>query len=100
MTKTVEIVTFQTKPGHSAHDVAQAAQAMAGFLHRSGGMIQRTLSQDADGIWTDHILWQTMDDAQNAAAQIATAPEAQAFIAMIDGPSVTMRHATHQLQME
>ena len=100
MTKTVEIVTFRTHPQHSARDVHQAAAAMKGFLHQTGGMVQRTLSQDADGLWTDHILWNSMGEAQRAAAQIGTAPEAQAFIAMIDGPSVTMRHATLYLQME
>ncbi|WP_050930532.1 hypothetical protein [Aestuariivita boseongensis] len=100
MTKTVEIVTFRTHPQHSAGDVHQAAAAMKGFLHETGGMAQRTLSQDADGLWTGHILWNSLEDAQRAAARIGTAPEAQAFIAMIDGPSVTMRHATLHLQME
>jgi len=100
MTKTVEIVTFRTNPGVSAADVSEAAAAMEGFLTRSGGMVQRTLSRDADGLWTDHILWETETHAQAAAAQIDTAPEAAAFIGMIDGPSVTLRHAALEMQME
>ncbi|KIC49207.1 hypothetical protein [Tateyamaria sp. ANG-S1] len=100
MTTTAEIVTFRLLPGSDPHAFAKAAADMEPFLQETGGMISRHLSVDDDGLWTDHILWTSLEAAKSAAAQIRQHPAAEPFVKMIDGPSASMRHAQVHLQQE
>ena len=100
MTTTAEIVTFRLLPGHDADTCAKAAADMDAFFADVGGMIRRALSVDANGLWTDHILWTSMQAAEHAAAQVMSPPDAAPFMTMIDPGSVQMRHATVHMQME
>jgi len=95
-----EIVTFRVTDGTSAAQVAQAAAGMQPFLKAQGGMIRRSLSVDADGLWTDHIVWTSMEAAQTAAASVMEAPEAVPFMSLIVPESVSMRHAAVHLTQE
>ena len=95
-----EIVTFRVTDGTSTADVAQAAAGMQPFLAAQGGMIRRALSVDADGLWTDHIIWTSMEAAQSAAAVVMEAPEAGPFMSLIVPESVSMRHAEVHLTQE
>ncbi|MEX0370612.1 MAG: hypothetical protein AB3N09_08275 [Tateyamaria sp.] len=100
MTKTAEIVTFRLLPGSDAQAFAKAAAEMEPFLKETGGMIRRDLSVDEDGLWTDHIIWTSLEVAKKAAAEVMQHPSAQPCMAMIDGPSAQMRHAQVHLQQE
>jgi hypothetical protein len=95
-----EIVTFRLVPGADPDAFARAAQALTPFLRETGAVLGRSLSRDADGLWTDHVLWASLDQAQEAAARLMQRPEAQPFLAMIAPEGVTMRHAAIHLQME
>jgi hypothetical protein len=88
-----EIVTFRLNDGVPATDFREAAGRLEPFLRRTGGMIARTLSCDRDGLWTDHILWETRADADRAAGALPKTPEAAAMMAAIDESTVAMRHA-------
>ena len=95
-----EIVTFRLTGGTDPRAFAEAAHAMEPFLQTTGGFLARSLSVDDNGAWTDHILWATAGHAARAAARISTIAAANPFMAMIDGPSVQMRHARVHLQQE
>ena len=95
-----EIVTFRLVPGTDPADFVAAAQAMGPFLRGTGAMVQRTLSVDADGLWTDHITWTSLAAAKAAAEAMFAQPEAAPFMAMIAEDGMTMRHAPISLQME
>ncbi|MEX0283114.1 MAG: hypothetical protein AB3N23_00735 [Paracoccaceae bacterium] len=88
-----EIVTFRLADGTTQDAFTKAAQAMEPFLIETGSMHARVLSVDADGLWTDHLVWSSMTAAKTAAEQIMARPEAQPFMSMIDPATVTMRHA-------
>ena len=100
MTTTAEIVTFRLLPGADPQAFAKAAADMEPFLQETGGMISRHLSVDDDGLWTDHILWTSLEMAKKAAAEVMQHPSAQPCMAMIDGPTAQMRHARVHLQQE
>ncbi|MEO0402083.1 MAG: hypothetical protein AAF214_06880 [Pseudomonadota bacterium] len=100
MTTTAEIVTFRLKPDADAAAFTQAAQAMLPFLQGTGDMIARTLSCDADGLWTDHITWTSRAAADAAAKAMFKRPEAGPFMALIDPDGMEMRHATVHLSPE
>ena len=100
MTTTAEIVTFRLHPNADPGAFVSAARDMAPFLTKAGGMIRRDLSVDANGLWTDYILWTSLEAAKSAADQIMQQPAAAPFVAMIDGSSARMQHAAVHLQQE
>ncbi|WP_299042481.1 hypothetical protein [uncultured Tateyamaria sp.] len=95
-----EIVTFRLAEGTDPTAFIAAADDMGPFLRSTGAMIQRTLSSDDTGLWTDHITWTSLEAAKSAAAQMFERPEAQPFMAMINPEGMDMRHAPIQLQQE
>lgn len=95
-----EIVTFRLADGADPQTFAAAAARMTPFLESTGAMTLRTLSQDADGLWTDHIIWTSMAAAKSAAEAMMAEPAAGPFMSMIDPDSVTMRHAPILFQTE
>jgi len=67
MHNAVEFVSFNLKEGASAEDFLLASDKMNdGFLAKQKGYVSRKLLVK-DEIWADWVLWETMDDALNAA---------------------------------
>lgn len=95
-----EIVTFRLIAGTEPPAFLQAARATEPLLRAQPGFLRRRLTCDADGLWTDHVEWRDLATAQNAAAAVMRAPAFGPFMALIDGPSVTLRHATIALAMD
>lgn len=89
-----EIVTFRLMDGADASAFLAAAEGMMPFLEETGAFLNRTISVDETGEWTDHISWTSMAAAKSAAAAMMEQPEAGPFMALIDPETVKMRHAT------
>jgi hypothetical protein len=92
-TQVAEIVTFRLKPGATQAAFLEAMQQMQPFVDRSGGVIERTISCDAEGLWTDHVLWSDGAKAKALAEAFMSAPETEAARGLIDETTVAMRHA-------
>lgn len=88
-----EIVTFRLVANTDPAAFIQAASDMSPFLKNTGAAVSRTLSQDKDGLWTDHIVWTSLQAAQTASDKIMHDAGAMPFMHMIDPETVTMRHA-------
>ena len=95
-----EIVTFRLVDGAKPTDFVTAAQALTPMLAATGHVKSRTLSMDADGTWTDHIIWTSMEVAKATAEQMMADPAAAPMMQMIDPENVQMRHAPIQYQQE
>jgi hypothetical protein len=67
---------------------------MEPWLRAQPGFRWRRLAALGDGVWLDCLEWADMASAKAAADHIMTAELAAGFMAMIDGPSVVMRHAS------
>ena len=93
-----EIVTFRLKDGATPDAFLDAMHKMQPFVDRYGGLIGRTLSCDADGLWTDHVLWEDETKAMALANAFLTAPETEAARMLIDEQTVQMRHAPVLMQ--
>lgn len=89
----IETVTFRLKDGVSETAFMAVARGLDAYLDRCAGLRARTLSRDETGLWREDYVWAT--EADNTAADIGfrTAPEAQAFMALVNHESVTMSHA-------
>ena len=67
ITNAIEFVSFTLKRGASVSDFLLASKEMnIKFLSAQKGYISRKLLVDGE-TWADLVLWETMDDAQNAA---------------------------------
>jgi hypothetical protein len=90
----IEYVTFTLVPGADAAAFLSVAQATEALVRRQPGFVARRLSQGEGGTWTDAVTWASMADALAAPAAVMADPAFHPFMALIDGPSATMRHET------
>jgi hypothetical protein len=94
---TIETVTFKLNEGVSRGAFVQDAQAITEFARTQDGFISRRLSCGADGLWIEHIEWETLEAAQAAAAQIGKEPTLEACMMAIDPASVVLHHTTLEI---
>jgi len=95
-----EIVTFRLVAGSTAEAFVDAARATEPLLQAQPGFLRRRLTRGADGIWTDFVEWRDLPAAHAAAEAVMQAPAFAPFMALIDGPSVTLRHDAVALAMD
>ena len=95
----MEIVSFRLNQGVNANDFRAAASAIDTLLQTRGTASARTLVVDEDGLWTDIVEWTSMAEATSAAEELVKDPLFAPLGAMIDGESVSLRHAPVQHRM-
>ena len=88
----IEIVTYNLASGVSVPQFLKTAETVNRFLDQTDGFVQRHLSVDGDGVWTDHIEWQSLKQAQSASEKLMSYEPAAGFLAAIDEPSARMSH--------
>jgi heme-degrading monooxygenase HmoA len=92
-TPVVEVVLSRVKPGVEPSEVIEAADAIMPDVRAAGGFIRRELLKGSDDQWIDVIYWESLEQAQHAAALVMSRPAAAKLHEIIDGPSVRMYHA-------
>ena len=97
-TGTIELVVFQVKPGYSESEVIQAAEKINRKLAGFDGFIHRELSCSKDGTWTDMVQWESLAEAEEAAAEIMKSEEAMPFFGMIEESSMQFLHLSPRMQ--
>jgi hypothetical protein len=96
----LEIVTFRLGSGATDRAFLDTAKATATPLQAQPGFISRTLTRSEDGLWSDHVLWSSMAAAMAGAEAMMAEPAFGPFMALIDAPTVTMRHEPVLWQMD
>jgi hypothetical protein len=96
----MEIVTFRLTPGTSDAAFLAAAAATGAPLQAQTGFVSRHLTRTEDGSWTDHVRWSSMAAALSGADAMMADPAFGPFMALIDGPTVIMRHDTIAFAMD
>ena len=89
-----EIVNFRLAAATPEAAFLDAARATGPLLMASSGFVSRRLSRGADGIWTDHVEWASLAEAEAAAGALMNDPAAEPFLAAIDPATIAMRHET------
>jgi hypothetical protein len=94
MANVVEFVSYKLKKGVSEQQFLKASdECNAGFLSLQKGYIDRKLMKK-DDTWADLVLWETMDDAMNAANAAFHNLAARPFFESIDENNCIMQHLT------
>lgn len=96
----LETVTFRLHPGTDPAAFLAAAQGTEAPLRQCAGFLSRRLCLGEDGQWADHVVWADGAAAQAAAEAMMAHPAFGAFMSLIDGASVDMRHAPILWQMD
>ncbi|MEH6835976.1 MULTISPECIES: antibiotic biosynthesis monooxygenase family protein [Falsihalocynthiibacter] len=96
---TIETVTFKLNDGVTREAFAKAAKAITDFARKQEGFVSRRLSCSDDGLWIEHVEWETLEAAQAAGAQIGNEPSLEACMKAIDGPSVVLHHTTLEISV-
>lgn len=89
----IETVTFRVEDGISKEAFLKAAEMSTAFVTAQPGFVRRRLSCTEDGLWIEHIEWESMADAKAAAAAIGKTESVRPFVGAIHGPSVTLMHS-------
>lgn len=98
MSTVLETVTFRLAPQASQQHFISASQPTMDWVRQQPGFVYRTLSCDDQGVWSDHVLWQTLDQAQAASDAFMGVFANSEFMALIDPGSVQMQHLTVRAQ--
>lgn len=88
----IEVVTFKLAQNVSPDAFIESAKAVNQMLDNTEGFVRRHLSVADNGVWTDHIEWQSLEQAQSASEKLMQFEAAQPFMAAIDAESVSMGH--------
>jgi hypothetical protein len=98
MTKhTIETVTFKLNKDMNREAFAESAKAITDFAQKQGGFVSRRLSCSDDGLWIEHVEWETLEAAQAASAQIGNEPTLEACMKAIDSTTVVLHHTTLEI---
>ncbi len=87
-----EIVTFSLNEGVSDADYLALSEATKDYVTGAAGFVTRQLSKSEDGIWTDYIVWDSMENAQEAAKGFMEQAFAPALVGAINAETMTLRH--------
>lgn len=92
MSNAVEFVTFKLKKGVCIPDFLLISDKMnKDFLSVKKGYISRKLIVNGE-LWADLVLWETMEDALNAAKSTEENAAAYEYFAFLDEKSCDMKH--------
>ena len=96
MSNVIELVLFKLKEGVSEEQFLKASDEVnTSFLSLQKGYINRKLAKNEDA-WMDIVLWETMDDAMNAAKLVINFTDdnstAKLFFESIEQSSCEIKH--------
>jgi len=86
----IEIMRFRLAPGSDEAEFRAADRRLQQeFAYQQPGLLRRTTARGADGDWVVIDLWRSAADADACAARWDSDPVVGAFMALVDGSSVT-----------
>jgi len=88
MTEAMEITTFRLAKGVTMKDFIAANADVDAWLKQQSGFILRRISQRADGLVTDMLLWTSAKNGERAADGIVTELAGSPVHAAIDHATV------------
>lgn len=88
----IETVSFKLAHGVSAETFIGTTDAVGNYLKTCEGFMRRCLSKSSDGIWLEHILWQSLAAAKAASDAFMKQESILPYLQAIDPDSVTMQH--------
>ena len=90
LARVIEIMRFRLGPGgDDAELIAADRRLQQEFAYQQPGLLRRTTARGADGSWIVIDLWRSASDADACAVRWDSDPVVGAFMALVDGSSVS-----------
>lgn len=90
----IELVIFKAKPACTTEEVLKAMQSLNAILKQYNGFIKRSLALSEDGLWTDIVYWESMEEAKQAGKDIMQNEVALKAFSVIDEKQMQFYHFT------
>jgi hypothetical protein len=91
MSLTFELAAFTVRQENEAALVAERAEMIAALQRAFPAALAAWLTRQDDGSWLDVVLWRSREDAEEAARNVHSVPEAKAWFRHI-AESRGLRH--------
>jgi len=91
MSPTIELARFTVRPGAEEQLLAERPAMIHALRARFPGCTAAYLTREEDGSWLDVLVWRSREEAERAAREIDTVPEAAAWFRHLAG-SGGLRH--------
>ena len=95
-----EIVTFKLVEGVGDAAFLDHVKSMEPFLRDAPEFVSRRLTKGEEGIWTDYLVWNNLENALRAGEALMVNPALSGFISAIDPDTDALRHEKILLQLE
>jgi len=93
MKKVLEIVSYSLTDNQKENEFLQASEKVqAEVMPSTKGFIGRKVLKNADGRFCDIVMWENMEDAQNAMKAVMQSETCLAMFAFIKQDSIEMNH--------
>lgn len=88
----IECALFRSAPGVPDEQLLAASAAVQDWLSRQPGYRSRLLARSAEGEWLDLVTWDSLGDAERAAAAVETCPGFGPLMQAMDPATVQLKH--------
>lgn len=88
--RVLEAITFQLEDFVTEEAFLEAAGAANEFLQSCDGFIARRLAKGDDGVWQEHVEWESKEAAERAFKEASTLPSMEAFFSAARKDSINM----------
>ena len=95
----IESVKFRLEDGITKDEFMATVPGSTAFLESAPGYVARRLSCGEDGTWIEHVEWEDMKTAKDAADRIMSDERTAPFVRCIHGPSIEMHHTELLLKL-
>ncbi len=91
----IQLAHFKLKPGVSENALIEAERGIRdGKIRQQPGYLGRDLARGENGEWLVILRWENKEDGEAWSPIFRQAPEAQAFMAVLDMASMRQEHFT------
>lgn len=90
----IESAWFRNAAGISDDQLLAASAAVQDWLRQQPGFRSRLLAKGSEGEWLDLVMWDSLADAERAAAAIGDCPDIGPFMQAMEPESVQLKHFT------
>ncbi len=90
--KVIEAVRFKLADGITDDEFLKRVAPVNAWLNAQPGFVQRRLSCGPDGMWLDHLEWDSMADAQAASKALMENQDLVPFLQAVNPEGMEMRH--------
>ncbi|MFN9929505.1 MAG: antibiotic biosynthesis monooxygenase family protein [bacterium] len=90
--RTLELLRFRATPPATTAEIDDASARVGAYLPTLPGFEQRQIARSADGLLIDAVVWESLEQAEDASLVFMSSPEALSLLSRVDFSTVSIIH--------